>query len=77
MLKELIEFMAKSLVEHPDEVTVSTFESDKGTVFQIKTAESDTGRIIGKEGRIIKAIRTVAKAAAVKEGIKVQVEIEE
>jgi predicted RNA-binding protein YlqC (UPF0109 family) len=76
-LKELLEFMAKSLVEKADEVTVSEVESDGETVYQIQTAESDIGRVIGKQGRIIKAIRTVAKAAAVKEGIKIRVDVVE
>lgn len=76
-MKELVEFIAKSLVESPEEVSVSVVEEENETVFQIKTAESDIGRIIGKQGRIIKAIRTVTKAAAIKSGIKVQVEIVE
>lgn len=76
-MKELVEFIAKSLVENPDEVTVSVNETERETVFQIKVNESDIGRIIGKQGRIIKAIRTVTKAAAIKSGIRVQVEIVE
>lgn len=76
-MKQLVEFIAKSLVEHPEEVTVSVVETDNETVFQVKVSESDMGRIIGKQGRIIKAIRAVTKAAAIKAGIKVQVEIVE
>ncbi len=76
-MKELLEFMAKSLVEQPDAVSIEVVESESETVYQIKTDEADIGRIIGKQGRIIKAIRTVAKAAAVKEGLRVRVEIAE
>ncbi len=76
-MKELVEFIAKSLVEHPEEVSISVDESDQETVYKIKVAEEDMGRIIGKLGRIIKSIRTVTKAAAIKDGSRVQVEIDE
>lgn len=76
-MKELLEFMAKSLVEQAEAVEVTSEETGTETVYHIKTADSDIGRVIGKQGRIIKAIRTVAKAAAVKEGTKVRVEIVE
>ncbi len=76
-MKELVEFIAKSLVEHPEEVSISVDESDQETVYKIKVAEEDMGRIIGKQGRIIKSIRTVTKAAAIKDGSRVQVEIDE
>lgn len=76
-MKELVELIAKSLVENPDEVVVSENETERETVFQIKVAEDDIGRIIGKQGRIIKAIRTVTKAAAIKAGARIQVEIVE
>lgn len=76
-MKELVEFIAKSLVEHPEEVSISVDESDQETVYKIKVAEEDMGRIIGKQGRIIKSIRTVTKAAAIKDGTRVQVEIDE
>lgn len=77
MLKELLAFMVKSLVEDAEAVEVTSEETDAETVYHIKTADSDIGRVIGKQGRIIKAIRTVAKAAAVKEGTRVRVEIVE
>ncbi len=76
-MKELVEFIAKSLVEQPEEVTVSVEESEIETTYKIKVAEEDMGRIIGKQGRIIKSIRTVTKAAAIKGGTRVQVEIDE
>ncbi len=74
-MKALVEFIAKSLVDHPDEVSVTEIESDHELICQITVAEQDMGRIIGKQGRIAKAIRTVTKAAATKKGIKVQVNI--
>ena len=72
---ELVSAIAKSLVEHPDAVEVSESQSDDATVIQLKVAEDDMGMVIGKQGRIAKAIRTVVKAAATKAGKKVVVEI--
>ncbi len=76
-MKELVEFIAKSLVENPEEVSISVDDADEETVYKIKVAEEDMGRIIGKQGRIIKSIRTITKAAAIKDGTRVQVEIDE
>lgn len=75
MLKELVEHVAKSLVNHPDEVRVE--EEIEGThiMLQLSVAPDDMGKVIGKQGRIAKAIRTVAKAAAARENVKVSVEI--
>ncbi len=75
-MKELVEIMAKALVEHPEEVTVTETEENGETVIQLKVAPSDMGKVIGKQGRIAKAIRSVVKAAASKEEKKVSVEIE-
>lgn len=74
-MKELVEVMAKSLVDYPDEVQVTETENDKAVVLELKVAQSDMGKVIGKQGRIAKAIRTVVKAAASKEDRKVIVEI--
>ena len=76
-MKELVEVIAKSLVENPDEVVVTETESPKETVVLLSVAASDMGKVIGKQGRIAKAIRTVAKAAASKEDKKVIVEIQQ
>lgn len=70
-----MEFLAKSLVENPDAVSVEVEEGDKHTVLELRVAQEDMGKVIGKQGRIAKAIRTVVKAAATKEGKKVSVEI--
>ena len=74
-MKELVEVSAKSLVDYPDEVQVTETENDKAVVLELKVAQSDMGKVIGKQGRIAKAIRTVVKAAASKEDRKVIVEI--
>ena len=74
-MKELVEVIAKSLVEHPEEVVVTEKESGKSTVIELKVAQSDKGKVIGKQGRIAKAIRSVVKAAASKSDKKVIVDI--
>ncbi len=74
-MKELVEVIAKSLVEHPEEVVVTEKESGKSTIIELKVAQSDMGKVIGKQGRIAKAIRSVVKAAASKSDKKVIVDI--
>ncbi len=74
-MRELVEVIAKSLVENPDEVTVTERNSGKALVIELKVAPSDMGKVIGKQGRIAKAIRSVVKAAASKEDQKVIVDI--
>jgi len=74
-VKELVEVIAKSLVDHPDEVVVTEKETDKAIVVELKVASDDMGKVIGKQGRIAKSIRTVVKAAATKDDKKVVVEI--
>ena len=74
-MKELVEVIAKSLVENPDEVVVTEKESGKALVLELKVAPSDMGKVIGRHGRIAKAIRTVIKAASAGTGKKVNVEI--
>ena len=74
-MKELVEVIAKSLVDYPEEVVVTETENDKSIVVELHVASSDMGKVIGKQGRIAKAIRSVVKAAASKEDKKVIVEI--
>ena len=74
-MKEMVEVIAKSLVEFPDEVVVTETENDKAIVLELKVASSDMGKVIGKQGRIAKAIRSVVKAASSREDKKVIVEI--
>ena len=74
-MKEVLEVLAKSLVEYPNEVSVTEIADEKGVVLELRVADSDMGKVIGKQGRIAKAIRSVVKAAASKEDKKVVVEI--
>lgn len=74
-MKELVEVIAKALVDNPDEVVVTEHEDAKGTVVELRVSADDMGKVIGKQGRIAKAIRSVVKAAASKEDKKVIVEI--
>ena len=74
-MKVLIEVIAKALVDYPEEVAVTEKESDRGVVLELRVAQSDMGKVIGKQGRIAKAIRSVVKAAASKEDRKVTVDI--
>ncbi len=74
-MKELVEVIAKSLVDYPDEVVVTQTENERSIVVELHVAQSDMGKVIGKQGRIAKAIRSVVKAAASKEEKKVIVEI--
>ena len=75
-MKGLLEVIAKTLVDNPDEVVVTEKETEKGLVLELKVAPSDMGKVIGKQGRIAKAIRSVVKAAASRENKQVSVEIE-
>ncbi|MBQ3053348.1 MAG: KH domain-containing protein [Clostridia bacterium] len=74
-MKELLENIAKSLVEHPEDVNVTVSGTENSVVLELRVNESDMGKVIGKQGRIAKAIRSVIKAAAVRENKKVSVEI--
>ena len=74
-MKELVEVIAKALVDDPDSVVVTEREDKKAAVLEVKVADSDMGKVIGKQGRIAKAIRSVVKAAAAKEDKKVIVDI--
>ncbi len=75
MEKELIEFIVRSLVDEPDEVTVNVIEGEKSTILELHVAESDIGKVIGKQGRIAKAIRTILSASATKGGKRAVLEI--
>ena len=74
-MKELVETIAKALVDSPDEVVVTESETEREIVLQLHVAQEDMGKVIGKQGRIAKAIRTVVKAAAIHEDKKIIVEI--
>ena len=74
-MKEFVEVIARSLVDKPDEVTVTQREDSNAIVVELRVAQSDMGKVIGKQGRIAKALRTVVKAASSKETKKVIVDI--
>ena len=74
-MKELVEVIAKALVDDPESVVVNEREERKTTILEVHVADSDMGKVIGKQGRIAKAIRSVVKAAASKEEKKVVVDI--
>lgn len=74
-MKELLETIAKALADKPDEVSVTETQVDNSLVLELRVAQEDMGKVIGKQGKIAKAIRTLIKAAAVKENKHVVVEI--
>ncbi|MCI8582878.1 MAG: KH domain-containing protein [Dorea sp.] len=74
-MRELVEVIAKALVDNPDEVVVTERQEGRTTVVEVRVSEADMGKVIGKQGRIAKAIRSVVKAAAAKEDKKVIVDI--
>ncbi len=74
-MKELVEYLAKALVDYPEQVDVRQVEGERSIILELRVASEDMGKVIGKQGRIAKAIRTVVNAAAVKENKRVMVEI--
>jgi hypothetical protein len=74
-VKELVEYIARSLVDSPEEVQVTEVDHERSTVLELRVAADDMGKVIGKQGKIAQSIRTLTKAAAAKEGKKVVVEI--
>ncbi len=75
MEKELVEYIAKSLVDDPTGVSVNVIEGEKSTILELKVADNDIGKVIGKHGRIAKAMRTILSAAATKKDKRVVLEI--
>ena len=74
-MKELLEIIAKQLVDNPDEVVVTETTGDRGMVLELRVAQADMGKVIGKQGKIAKAIRTVVRAAAIHNDLHVSVAI--
>ena len=74
-MKELVETIAKSLVDNPEKVQVNEVNGEQSVIIELRVAPEDMGKVIGKQGRIAKAIHTVVKAAAIKENKRVVVEI--
>jgi hypothetical protein len=74
-MKELVEYIARSLVDHPESVQVKQVDGEQSVIVELKVDPEDMGKVIGKQGRIAKAIRTIVKASAMKENKRVVVEI--
>lgn len=74
-MKELVEFVVKSLVDNPDAVNIQEVEGEKASIIELRVDQSDLGKVIGKQGRTAKAIRTILNASGVKSGKKVVLEI--
>ena len=75
MEKELVEYIAKSLVDDPGSVVVNMIEGEKSTILELRVSEGDIGKVIGKHGRIAKAVRTILSASAMKSGKRIVLEI--
>lgn len=76
-MKVLVEILAKALVDHPEDVSVNQTDTDKSIHLQLVVAPEDMGKVIGKQGKIANAIRTIVKAAAVKDGRRVHIDIDQ
>ena len=76
-MKELVEYVARALVDHPDDVTVRVVEGERTRVLELKVHPNDMGQVIGKQGRTAKAVRTLLSAAATKENVRAVLEIVE
>ena len=74
-MKELIEYIVKALVDTPDKVQVNEIAGEKSIIYELRVGEGDLGKVIGKEGRTAKAIRTIVTAAAMKQGKRTVIEI--
>ena len=74
-MKELLLYMAKNLVDDPEAVTVTESSDEEGKVLELHVAESDMGKVIGRQGRIAKEIRAIMKSVAQRKGVRVSVEI--
>lgn len=74
-MKELIEYIAKALVDHPEKVEIKEIAGEKTLIYELRVGQGDLGKVIGKEGRTAKAIRSIIAAAAMKHGKRAQLEI--
>lgn len=74
-MRDLVEFLAQSLVANPDAVSVEEVQAGRIVVYEVSVAEDDVGKIIGRQGKVIRAIRTVVKAAATRAGTRVDVDV--
>ncbi len=75
MEKDLVEYIAKSLVDYPEDVTVNMIEGEKSTILELRVSDDDIGKVIGKHGRIAKAVRTILSASSTRDGKRFVLEI--
>ncbi|MFN0072728.1 MAG: KH domain-containing protein [Chloroflexota bacterium] len=75
LLRRLTDFLARGIVAHPDEVQVEAVQSGRTLVLELAVAESDVGKVIGRQGKVIRALRTVVKAAATRQGTRVDIDV--
>lgn len=74
-MKELVEYIARGLVDQPDEVSVTAVEGEQSVIYELRVAPDDTGKVIGKEGRIVKSMRTLLKVASAREHKRAVLEV--
>ena len=74
-MKEVIEYLAKTIADHPDEIVATETEEEDRVVIRLEVAQDDKGKIIGRQGRVVQAMRTLLRVAAVKNGTRVTLEI--
>ncbi len=74
-MHELVEYLARSLVDEPDAVNVEEVDAGRVTVYEVTVAEDDVGKLIGRQGKVIRAVRSLVKAAATRQGIRVDVDV--
>lgn len=74
-MKELILYMAQSLVDHPAEVSVTEYRSGRSTIYELHVADEDLGKVIGRQGRIIRSMRALVKASATKQGVRADLDV--
>jgi uncharacterized protein len=74
-MQDLVEYVARSLVDNPEQVSVAEVPSGRFTLYEISVAEDDVGKIIGRQGKVIRALRTLAKAGATRQGVRVDVDV--
>lgn len=74
-MKEFIEYLVKNLVDHPENVTVNCNQNDKGLVIQLRVAQEDVGKVVGRKGQIIKSLRTIVLSVCARLGQRVQLEL--
>lgn len=74
-IKNLLNTILSEIVDNPDQITITSSETDKGTLFEIKVSKGDVGKVIGKQGRVASAIRTIVKAAGAKNGHRVMLNV--